>query len=58
MMVRTVDLDVASEVTAPAGSTPLHVAAMTGNVAVLQAMLQVSLVIDCLEFMKICFVKI
>lgn len=41
MMVRTVDLDVMSEVVAPAGSTPLHVAAMTGNVSVLQAMLQV-----------------
>ncbi len=41
MMVRTVDLDVMSEVTAPAGSTPLHVAAMTGNVSILQAMLQV-----------------
>ena len=42
MMVRTVDLDVVSEVTAPAGSTPLHVAAMTGHVSVLQAMLQVN----------------
>ena len=42
MMVRTVDLDVMSEVTAPAGSTPLHVAAMTGNVSILQAMLQVT----------------
>ncbi|KAL3130587.1 hypothetical protein ABBQ38_008392 [Trebouxia sp. C0009 RCD-2024] len=40
MMVRTVDLDVISEVTAPAGSTPLHVAAMSGNVCILQAMLQ------------------
>lgn len=43
MMVRTVDLDVISEVTAPAGSTPLHVAAMSGNVCILQAMLQVRL---------------
>ena len=42
MMVRTVDLDVISDVIAPAGSTPLHVAAMSGNVAILQAMLQVS----------------
>ncbi len=41
MMVRTVDLDVVSDVAAPAGSTPLHVAAMTGHVAILQAMLQV-----------------
>ena len=41
MMVRTVDLDIISEVTAPAGSTPLHVAAMSGNVCILQAMLQV-----------------
>ena len=41
MMVRTVDLDVISEVIAPAGSTPLHVAAMTGHVSILQAMLQV-----------------
>ncbi|KAL0049662.1 hypothetical protein WJX82_007154 [Trebouxia sp. C0006] len=40
MMVRTVDLDVVSDVAAPAGSTPLHVAAMTGHVAILQAMLQ------------------
>ena len=43
MMVRTVDLDVVSDVAAPAGSTPLHVAAMTGHVAILQAMLQVGL---------------
>ena len=43
MMVRTVDLDIMSDVAAPAGSTPLHVAAMSGNVAILQAMLQVSL---------------
>lgn len=43
MMVRTVDLDVVSDVIAPAGSTPLHVAAMSGNVAILQAMLQVNL---------------
>ncbi len=41
MMVRTVDLDVVSDVGAPAGSHPLHVAAMTGHVAILQAMLQV-----------------
>ncbi len=44
MMVRTVDLDVVSDVAAPAGSTPLHVAAMTGHVAILQAMLQVHVV--------------
>ena len=44
MMVRTVDLDVVSDVAAPAGSTPLHVAAMTGHVAILQAMLQVLIV--------------
>lgn len=42
MMVRTVDLDVISDVAAPAGSTPLHIAAMSGDVAILQAMLQVS----------------
>lgn len=47
MMVRTVDLDVVSEVVAPAGSTPLHVAAMTGHVAILQAMLQVNISKPC-----------
>ncbi len=47
MMVRTVDLDVVSDVAAPAGSTPLHVAAMTGHVAILQAMLQVLFVQVC-----------
>ena len=41
MMVRTVDLDMQTPVTLPAGSTPLHAAAMNGHVAILQAMMQV-----------------
>ena len=41
MMVRTVDLDMASPVQYPAGSTPLHLAAQRGHIAILQAMLQV-----------------
>ena len=40
MMVRTVDLDMASPVQYPAGSTPLHLAAQRGHIAILQAMLQ------------------
>ena len=39
--VRTVDLDMASAVQYPAGSTPLHLAAQRGHIAILQAMLQV-----------------
>ena len=41
MMVRTVDLEMASDLMPPAGSTPLHLAAHRGHVAILQAMLQV-----------------
>ena len=41
MMVRTVDLDMISSVSIPAGSTPLHLAAQKGQVAIVQAMLQV-----------------
>ena len=41
MMVRTVDLDMQTPVALPAGSTPLHAAAMNGHVAILQAMMQV-----------------
>ena len=41
MMVRTVDLDMVTTYSVPAGSTPLHVAAQRGHVAILQAMLQV-----------------
>ncbi|KAK9866030.1 hypothetical protein WJX84_004124 [Apatococcus fuscideae] len=40
MMVRTVDLEMSSTVSVPAGSTPLHLAAQQGNVAIVQAMLQ------------------
>lgn len=43
MMVRTVDLDMVSTVSIPAGSTPLHLAAQKGQVAIVQAMLQVKL---------------
>ena len=42
MMVRTVDLEMSSTVSVPAGSTPLHLAAQQGNVAIVQAMLQVA----------------
>jgi len=42
MMVRTVDLDMQSNMQFPAGSTPLHLAAQRGQIAILQAMLQVS----------------
>ena len=49
MMVRTVDLDVVSEVAAPAGSTPLHIASMKGSVAILQAMLQVTCYLHVME---------
>ena len=41
MMVRTVDLDMQSSMQFPAGSTPLHLAAQRGQIAILQAMLQV-----------------
>ena len=41
MMVRTVDLDMSSAFQFPAGSTPLHLAAQRGHIAILQAMLQV-----------------
>ena len=41
MMVRTVDLDMQSSLQFPAGSTPLHLAAQRGQIAILQAMLQV-----------------
>ena len=47
MMVRTVDLEMSSSVSVPAGSTPLHLAAQQGNVAIVQAMLQVSTVGFC-----------
>ena len=40
MMVRTVDLDMQSSMQFPAGSTPLHLAAQRGQIAILQAMLQ------------------
>ena len=43
MMVRTVDLDMLSTLSIPAGSTPLHLAAQKGQVAIVQAMLQVLL---------------
>ena len=42
MMVRTVDLDMHSTLSIPSGSTPLHLAAQKGQVAIIQAMLQVS----------------
>lgn len=42
MMVRTVDLDMHSALSIPSGSTPLHLAAQKGQVAIIQAMLQVS----------------
>ena len=42
MMVRTVDLDMVSTLSIPAGSTPLHLAAQRGQVAIVQAMLQVN----------------
>jgi ankyrin repeat protein len=42
MMVRTVDLDMASNISCPAGSTPLHLAAQRGHISILQAMLQVA----------------
>lgn len=54
MMVRTVDLDVVSEVAAPAGSTPLHIACMKGSVAILQAMLQVNYYLHVMECLKTC----
>ena len=41
MIVRTVDLDMQSSMQFPAGSTPLHLAAQRGQIAILQAMLQV-----------------
>jgi hypothetical protein len=41
MMVRTVDLDMVSSISCPSGSTPLHLAAQHGHIAILQAMLQV-----------------
>lgn len=41
MMVRTVDLDMQSTLQYTAGSTPLHLAAQRGQIAILQAMLQV-----------------
>ena len=41
MMVRTVDLDMSSNLNLAAGSTPLHLAAQRGNVGLVQAMLQV-----------------
>ena len=40
LMVRTVDLDMPSLLACPPGSTPLHLAAHRGHVAILQAMLQ------------------
>ena len=43
MMVRTVDLDMQSSLQFPAGSTPLHLAAQRGQIAILQAMLQVDI---------------
>ena len=47
MMVRTVDLDMLSTLSIPAGSTPLHLAAQKGQVAIVQAMLQVPLLQSC-----------
>lgn len=41
MMVRTVDLGMHASMSIPAGSTPLHLAAQKGQVAIVQAMLQV-----------------
>ena len=42
LMVRTVDLDMVTPMQFPAGSTPLHLAAQGGHIAILQAMLQVT----------------
>jgi len=41
MMVRTVDLGMFSVIIVPSGSTPLHMAAQKGHVAIIQALLQV-----------------
>lgn len=41
-MVRTVDQEMHSPVRVPSGSTPLHMAAMNGSIAIVQAILQVS----------------
>lgn len=49
MMVRTVDLDMTSSISCPAGSTPLHLAAQRGDIAILQAMLQVCEAPFCVE---------
>ena len=43
LMVRTVDLEMPSLLACPPGSTPLHLAAQQGHVAILQAMLQVGI---------------
>ena len=40
LMVRTVDLDMPSLLACPPGSTPLHLPAARGHIALLQAMLQ------------------
>jgi len=41
LQVRTVDLDMYTPISVPSGSTPLHMAAQKGHVAIIQAMLQV-----------------